>query len=48
MPAGLSGVIETQEGLQAMAEADRELEDVEDWEKIPLETEDFSKMEELE
>ena len=31
-----------------MAEADRELEDVEDWEKIPLETEDFSKMEELE
>lgn len=42
-------LIETREGLQAMSEAEAEGElDVEDMKNIHLETEDMSKMEELE
>lgn len=45
----MSGLIETREGLQAMSEAEAEGElDVEDMKNIHLETEDMSKMEELE
>lgn len=45
----ISGLIETREGLQAMSEAEAEGElDVEDMKNIHLETEDMSKMEELE
>ena len=45
----MSGLIDTREGLQAMSEAEAEGElDVEDMNNIHLETEDMSKMEELE
>ena len=46
----MSGVIETREALQAMSEAEGEIQGMEDedWKNFPLETEDMSKMEDVE
>ena len=46
----MSGVIETREALQAISEAEGEIQGIEDedWKNFPLETEDMSKMEDVE